>query len=95
MFEEFGEKAEAVAFDDVGGFDPGFVIGEAFLRRESAHPDIDALRIRFAFWIYEARFAKPAHFLGEEHHINVVVIVRAGGLAKGSERFALHGLFLA
>ena len=55
--EKFGEEADAVAFDDPGGFDAGFVIGETLFGCEAGHADVDAGKLGVALGIEAFDFA--------------------------------------
>jgi hypothetical protein len=80
--EEFGEKAEAVAFNDPGGFEAGFVVGETFFGREAGHADVNAGELRFARGVEVFDFAMARGGGVEEDDVDVVMM---GGFGFGAE----------
>ena len=79
MCEEFGKQSKAVAFDDPGGFEAGFVIGKAFFGSEAGHADIDAWELGFAGGVEVFDFAMARGSRVEEDDVNVVVMAGFGG----------------
>ena len=50
-FVQFGQQAQPVSFDDGGGFQAGFVVGESFVGSEAGHANIKAWLGRVALRI--------------------------------------------
>ena len=94
--EEFGKEAQAVAFDDPGGFEAGFMVGETFFGSEAGHANINAREFGFAGGVEVFDFAMARGSRVEEDDVNVVVMVGFGGGAgaKLAESAALEAGFV-
>jgi len=98
MREKFGQEAQAITFNHPGGFQTGFMVGEAFFRGQAGQPDIDARQLRPPIRIEHFDFAMTSDRRIEQDYVNVVVVNGIGGgteLAKGATfeaRFGFSGV---
>jgi hypothetical protein len=91
--EKFGKKAESVAFDDPGGFESGFVIGEAFFGSEAGHADVNAGKFGFARGVQAFDFAMARGGGVEKDDVNIVMMSGVGIGAQLAEGAALQAGF--
>ena len=91
---KFWHQADTVTLGVERSFDSRLVICKAFFRRETRHPDIDAGLLRVTIRIGEPHLAELAHGFVQQHHVNVMMILRRTG-SEFSERASLQaGSFL-
>jgi len=68
------QEANAVALYQRGVLDPGLVIGEAFLRGQSGHPDVHAQFLRITLLVIGTDFSEFAHCGIEQDDLDDVVV---------------------
>lgn len=76
MHIQFGQELNAITFYERRRLDPGFVVGEPFLWRQSCHSDIDTRLFRITPGILGKDFPKFGDSRFQLNNVDMMVLIR-------------------